>query len=362
MQTSFLSHADAAQRNRNIILHYVKKHGPISRTGIWEELDISRASVTQVIRQLEESNLILETGEGVSTGGRKPRYIMFNTAAKKLFAFDWSSHTLCLMDMGGMVLQEKALSFSAGISPVAFAATLQQEIEAITSMNLCPPEEILGLGLALPGQIDSRNTTVIYSVELGWQNVSLSDLFYDTFEPNVFLERTGNVMALGEYTFGAGEETSHFLLFILGSDGIGVSTIIHGNSQHGANYMYGELGHIKMPQSQVICSCGQRGCLEAIVNSLMLQSGGSITDQVLEYLAVGVAAAINLSDPDTAIMVGSFVDAMPASQRELLSHAVLEKVTSQHLRRIKLRFSHDTKRLALKGICAYVFDRYFAVD
>ena len=82
MQTSFLSHADAAQRNRNIILHYVKKHDPISRTGIWEELDISRASVTQVIRQLEESNLILETGEGVSTGGRKPRYIMFNTASE----------------------------------------------------------------------------------------------------------------------------------------------------------------------------------------------------------------------------------------------------------------------------------------
>lgn len=324
-------------------------------------MNISRASVTQVIRQLQESDLIIETGEGASTGGRKPRYIKFNGAAKKLYAFDWTSHTLCLMDLSGKLLYEETMCFDRGVRPVAFAAALCQRIAAIDAMHLCPAGEIIGFGLALPGLIASRSGNVVYSVELGWQNVSLMELFSGRFGKSIFLERTGNVMALGEYAFGQTKDSAHFQLFILGSDGIGVSTIIHGNCQHGANYMHGELGHIKVP-AQVICSCGQRGCLEAVVNDLMIRSSGAMTEQILEYLSIGVAGSINILDTDTAVMVGSFVDAMTPEQEKRLVELIREKVTGLHLRRLDIRFSHETKRLALSGISAYVFDRYFAVD
>lgn len=361
MQNLFLSHADAALRNRNNILHYLKKHEPISRTDIWEGMSMSRASVTQVIRQLQESNLIIETGLGESTGGRKPRYIMFNGAGRKFYAFDWISRTLCLMDLGGKLLFEKPMLFDRGVQPMSFAAAIRREIDQIDAMNLCPSEEIIGFGLSLPGLIDSRSGCVIYSVELGWQNVSLMELFADRFDQNIFLERTSNVMALGEYNYGLTQGTSHLQLFILGSDGIGVSTIIHGSCQHGANYMHGELGHIKLPEN-VLCSCGQRGCLEAVVNDLMIRSGGVITEQILEYLAIGVATAINISDPGAILLVGSFVDQMTPEQKNWLACSIRAKVTGQHQRRLEIRFSHEIKALVLKGISAYVFDRFFAVD
>jgi len=361
MQNSFLSHADAALRNRNSLLHYVKYHEPISRTDIWEGMNISRASVTQVIKQLQESNLILETGHGESTGGRRPCYIMFNGAAKKLYAFDWSTQILCLMDLSGTILYEKKMTFDRSIRPAAFAAALLQGIEEISVLQLCPAEEVIGLGLSLPGLIDSRSNSVIYSVELGWQNVSLLDLFSGRFGQNIYLERIGNVMALGEYHYGSAKGSSHFQLFILGSDGIGVSTISHGNCLHGAGYMHGELGHIKL-NSDVVCSCGQRGCLEAVVNQRLLSTGGELTDEILEYLAIGVSTAINISDTGTAILVGDLVDRMTSEQKTCLICAIRDKVTGHHLRRLDIRFSHDTKRMALNGISAYVFDRYFAVD
>ena len=109
MEHSFLSHSDAAQRNRNSILHYIKRHQPLSRTDIWEGMHISRASVTQVIRQLEESGLILEAGVGRSTGGRKPQYLTFNGAAKKFYAFDWMSRQLFLLDLDGRILCEQSV-------------------------------------------------------------------------------------------------------------------------------------------------------------------------------------------------------------------------------------------------------------
>ena len=136
MSTSFLSHADAALRNRNALLRFVKQHGPVSRTDIWEQMDISRASVTQVIRQLQEANLILEEGEGDSTGGRKPRFLRFNGSAKKLFAFDWPSRTLALMDLDGTILCEQKIPENQTTLPTQCFSYLNAQIDAM--LKECP--------------------------------------------------------------------------------------------------------------------------------------------------------------------------------------------------------------------------------
>lgn len=361
MEHSFLSHADAAQRNRNNILHYIKKHQPLSRTDIWEAMNISRASVTQVIRQLQESGLILETGLGQSTGGRKPQYLVFNGAAKKFFAFDWLTQRLSLLDLDGRVLAERPVLLERTVQPAAFASVLSAEVQAIAEQEHCPKEELIGLCLTLPGIVDSRSGTVIYSVELGWQGVQICASFQQLLGMDVFVERIGNVLALGCNHLEHACNASHFQLFLLGSDGIGASAVIHGNCQHGANYMYGELGHIKTGKD-VLCSCGQRGCLEAVVCDRMLRSGGKITEEVLELLSVGVATAINISDVSYAMMVGTYVDRMTPIQQEYLTKAIRSKVTGQHLRHLELHFSGQTQELARNGMCAYVFDRYFSID
>lgn len=360
MRHSFLSHEDEARRNRNNILHYIKKHGPISRTDIWKQMDVSRASVTQVVRQLQENHLIVEGDEGESTGGRKPQYIQFYGMAKKLYAFDWTSRTLCLMNLDGEILYEKKISFGTEVTPVQFVTTMDKEIKAMKKKALCDEDEIVGFGMALPGLIDSRNAIVVNSVELGWQNVNLQELFRHHFSEKIYLERYGNLMALGEQSLEKFKESEHFQLFILDAGGIGVSTLIHSECQHGANYMHGELGHIKIP-SDVICSCGQRGCLEAVVNNMIIQNGGKITEEVLEYLSLGVSAAINIVDCSVAILVGSYVDMMTQKQKDLLIQSIRSKLTSQQLRKIDIHFSQESKRMVLMGISEYVFNCYFEI-
>lgn len=361
MTTSFLSHTDAAVRNRNMILRFLRQNGPISRTEIWERLNISRAAVTQVIRQLEDLGFISEVGKGESTGGRKPRYLTFNGSARKLYGFDWLSQTLFLTDLDGTVLYEMPLSFDAPLSPGRFAAVLSDAIAAIDAMALCPAEEILGLGLSLPGIMDRFTGTLLYSVELGWRNVSLRELFADRFGDNIFPERETSIMALGDYVFGESQWASHSQLIVLDKGGIGVASVIHGSCQHGANFMYGELGHIKL-LSDVRCSCGQVGCLEAVVKEKLQENCGNITAELIEYLAVGIAASINLSDVCSVLLVGSYADLLTQTQRDALVSAVREKVTGGHLRRLELRFCSDMRTLAKNGLAACVFDRCFAVE
>ena len=355
-----MSHEEAAQRNRNSILCYVKNFGPISRTEIWETVNISRASVTQVIRQLQESDLIREVGEGESTGGRKPKYLVFNGAARKFYAFDWSSRCLYLMDMAGEVLESAQVEFGEKVTPGAFAARIKEAVSQMDTMKRCSEEAVVGIGLALPGQIDCRSGTVLYSVELGWQNISLRELFADRFGSAVYVERMSNLMALGEYS-SRQSRSSHFQLYILGRDGIGVSTIIHGSCQHGANYMHGELGHIKLP-GDALCSCGQRGCLEASVKALLDGSGGRITEEILEYLAMGVSTCVNISDASGILLVGSYVEQMTQEQRQQLKESILSKVTSRHMRMLDVRLEPDTRELTRKGIREYLFEKTFPTD
>lgn len=361
MEHSFLSHADAALRNRNNILHFIKKHQPLSRTDIWEAMNISRASVTQVIRQLQESGLVSETGLGQSTGGRKPQYLTFCGSGKRFFAFDWLTRQLSLLDLDGRVLCEAPIALERPLQPTAFAAALAAQVQAMSARHPCPDEDMVGLCLALPGLIDCRSGRVIYSVELGWQDVPITSLLQQTLGMDVFAERIANVMALGCGTLEDIKSATHFQLFLLGSDGIGVCSVFRGSCQHGANYMHGELGHIKTGED-VLCSCGQTGCLEAVVNDRMLRSGGIITDEVLELLSVGIAASVNLSDPSCVMLVGSYINQLTPAQQLLLTQAVRSKVTGPHLRRLELHFSDQTKQLALSGMCTYAFDRHFSLD
>ena len=361
MSTSFLSHADAALRNRNTVLHFVKKHGPISRTEIWERMEISRASVTQVIRQLQEAGLILEEGEGDSTGGRKPRFLKFNGAAKRLFAFDWPSRTLALTDLDGVILYEEQLPEEVLSSPARFFSDLNDRIDGICAKTPCEEADLLGLSISMPGLIDHKSRTILYSAETGWKNVCLDDAFSHRFGKNIFLERITHILALGAYHMLPSASVDHFQLLMLGPDGIGAATVICGRCQHGANYMHGELGHVKIP-SEVPCSCGQVGCLEAVLRDTVAKSGGVITEEVLRLLAITVSTAVNLSDPSEVILVGNYVNEMTPEQKELLETYLRQMVTGERFRTLKLRFADDVKPLAFGGLVAHAFDRYFPID
>ena len=358
MDASFLSHADAALRNRNTILHYVKKHAPVSRTDIWENIDMSRAAVTKIVRDLQEMDLLMETEQGESTGGRKPLFMVFNGKNQLFFAFDWISQTMFLMNLNGEILSEIQIRFESNVSPDSFADALNAVIDQILDGDMHLRGEIVGIVLAMPGIIDEKNCIVLSSVELGWQNVAIQSFFRERFGKHIYMERTGNLLVLSAATHFT-KDYAHIQLFTLGTDGIGVSSLIHGSCQHGAWRMHGELGHIKLV-SDIPCPCGQVGCLEAIVNHLFKESGGKLTKEILDYLAIGVSTAVNICDSHIVLM-GSYIDIMDDVQKDYLITSIRSKVTSASLRQFDVHFAYNKQQLMLQGLCDYMFACLFPV-
>ena len=360
MNADFLSHEDAAQLNRNRVLQYIKTNGYVSRTDIWNNLNISRASVTQIIRQLQDLSLILENEKENETNRRMSRYLCFNKNARYLYVFDWNTHQICFANIGGDVLQILELHFPSNCLPQAFADIVLSGVKKLSELHSVDKDAILGLGIIMPGLIDSREATVLYSVELGWRDVNVQALFSAEFGMNVFLERTGNMIALGESFFGAGQAAQHVMLILLENEGIGLSTVVHGDCQHGSNYMYGELGHIKLP-STVVCSCGQQGCLEAVVLDCLRRNDGNITNELLDYVSFGVAAAVNISDPKIVLLAGKIARSLSPSQQTYLIHCIRSKITNERARAFSVHICQEEKGIAIQGMAAYVFQKCFPI-
>ena len=83
---------------------------------------------------------------------------------------------------------------------------------------------------------------------------------------------------------------------------------------------------------------------------------------ILEYLAIGVSTSLNILDVDTALIVGSYAQKMTDEQKEQFVLLIRDKVTSQHMRKLKIRFASETKEMTLRGISEYLFNKFFPID
>jgi predicted NBD/HSP70 family sugar kinase len=107
------------------------------------------------------------------------------------------------------------------------------------------------------------------------------------------VENDANAAAYGEYRMGAGRGTNHFVCLTLGT-GVGGGIIIDGRLHRGFHGLAGEIGHTIVMIDGPPCSCGNRGCLEALVGAerivertrLELESGAESLLHSIEPLTV----------------------------------------------------------------------------
>jgi glucokinase len=121
-----------------------------------------------------------------------------------------------------------------------------------------------GVGVGAAGPVDLPSGTVSPINIPGWTKFPLRDRITETL-PGVRVEMAGDgvCMALGEHWRGAGRGTS-FLLGMVISTGIGGGLVLDGKPYVGRTGNAGHVGHVVVEPGGPLCSCGARGCVEAI--------------------------------------------------------------------------------------------------
>ncbi|HEY8735596.1 MAG TPA: ROK family protein [Candidatus Dormibacteraeota bacterium] len=203
---------------------------------------------------------------------------------------------------------------------------------------------VRALGIGLPGPVDPRAGIVISPANLpGFINVPLNRILTQATGIRSFLHHDAHLAALGESVRGAARGASN-LIYVTVSTGIGAGLILDGELYGGAHGIAGEVGHIVVQPGGPLCTCGNRGCVEAIASgtgiaraaressrlepaSLLrgLESpsaadvvraarGGdavavAILDHAGQALGIAMGTLVNLFNPELIVLGGSVLNA-----------------------------------------------------
>lgn len=180
-------------------------------------------------------------GFGIDVGGTTIKLGLFTEAGQLLEKWDIPTNTA---DGGSAILPDIATTIGGCLAKRGIARS-----------------SVLGLGLGVPGPVDSRGV-VDHCVNLGWPVVDLPETLGKLTGLPVAAANDANVAALGECWVGGGQGHRNMVLATLGT-GIGGGIVIDGRIVYGAHGAGGEIGHMPMEKdNNETCGCGKRGCAE----------------------------------------------------------------------------------------------------
>jgi len=144
-------------------------------------------------------------------------------------------------------------------------------INMLLHKNRLAESDLLGIGIGCAGHIRFRDGVIITTSNLkGYKNYPLRDEVKKHFGIPVILDNDANAQAFGEFKFGAGRGYDS-MVFLTISTGIGAGIIINNRLYRGMTGTAGEFGHtIVSPESELTCTCGNRGCLMAVACGMAL--------------------------------------------------------------------------------------------
>jgi len=145
--------------------------------------------------------------------------------------------------------------------------------------------EIKGIGIGCPGTVDASRGEVIFAPNLGWRGVSVGPFIQGEFKLPVVVDNDANAAAVGELKVGGGQGCRN-MIYLTVSTGIGAGIIIDGEIYRGFTFRAGEVGHMVLAPDGPLCSCGNRGCLEAFA------SGTSIAKRAMEAMDKGLPTSM----------------------------------------------------------------------
>ena len=205
---------------------------------------------------------------------------------------------------------------------------------------------VLGLGVSMPGLLHRREKRTVFSPNLHQTDGRrLGDDLRRELRIETAILQESHGLCLAEQTYGAARGVADFAMLDI-SEGLGVGVVSGGRILEGHSGLGGELGHVTVDIHGRPCGCGNRGCLETVATDTalaaavseragrkvgieeavgLLRSGkvraDEELDRILEYLAVGMAAVVNLFNPSKLFLYGRLLDARDGLFDELLGRS-----------------------------------------
>ncbi len=248
--------------NRSAILAHLGAQGPTSRADLARALNVSPALMTQLTKDLLADGLLAELDHSPSQGGRPARMLGLVVTAGRAVGVKIAPDHVAFVEVGiaGGVLRSASEPFDAA------ASTMLKDVTELLRRFIAGggKSPLLGVGVGVPGSVDRQGSGLVDSVQLGWSQVPVGATLRRELDLPVLVENNVNALAMAERLYGLGRKYQDFLVVTIGT-GIGAGIVVDGAVLRGAAGGAGEIGHIPIEAGGPLCTCGNHGCLEAII-------------------------------------------------------------------------------------------------
>ena len=257
--------------NKSIILNKIRTSEPISRAQIAKDTKLTPPTVSSIVKELIEQELVRESDLGESKGGRKPTMLHINNNAFYVVGVDAGPETVeCILaDLSGKIVERVSSKLNIPITNGQFISILKENIHKILQTSKPYQDKILGIGVAMHGVVDIETGTSLVAPNLDLRNIPIKQKLEEEFNLVVNVENDARAMALGESWFGGHGDADSMVAVNIGR-GVGSGVVINGKLYHGAQDIAGEIGHMTIDINGEICECGSRGCLQTFASGVAI--------------------------------------------------------------------------------------------
>ncbi len=328
--------------NRALILNHLRQDAPQSRAELAERTGLTRSTVSSLVDELIAANLVHETGVAPSRGGRRGTLLALNPAGGCAIGVAITSDQIVVLLTDFVAhprwQRQMALLDADASQVIGQVEALIDEALAYNASHEAAP--LLGIGLATPGLVRVRDGTLRTATNLRWRDIPFQARWEARFGVPVRVGNEASIAALGEHYFGAGAGLSDFLYLELSARAIGAGIFVEGRLYQGVDGYAGEVGHMVVDPAGPMCSCGRRGCWEAVLRqvcdltplreALTAGAASSLGDperltradvlaaaeagdalacgyveRLLNVLVIGIASLVNVFNPQRVVLGGS---------------------------------------------------------
>jgi predicted NBD/HSP70 family sugar kinase len=315
--------------NDRTALGLLLENGPMTRNELAKLSGLSKPTAAEMIRRLEEAELIEVSGE--SSSGRGPAALQYSVLTDRAIGV--------AVDVQPTGVSATVVDATGARHPIVFEATddapagtdaaadLARAVDAACAAASRDPETVTVVCVGIQGSVEPRTDDLVFTDELpGWPRHRVTDTLSSALGAQVIVENDANLVAIAERREGAGQEASTFALLWMGN-GLGLALDLGGTVHRGAAGGAGEIGYIGAPvdaaahdpearlvddlvTSRTIELLASRHGIEGEGLTALLEAMGqdpalpAILDELAPRVGLVVMPALAVVDPELVILHG----------------------------------------------------------
>jgi len=340
---------------------------------------LNKATISSIINELVEKEIVIETDKNIKTSGRSAKVVALNKNAGRIISIELLTDSLygVVTNLYGQILFELRKDVpDPEFNP--YLAILLQAIDELRANTKDSTYGVIGIGIGVYG-ILSKQKRIKFATFTSWKDIDLKQIIEDYTGIETYVENEANISALGEHVISP--QTDNLVSLNIGI-GVGMGIIIDNRLYTGENGYAGEIGHTIVVPNGRKCVCGNYGCLEkyisnpAIVQSYYELSGESIDldqfvelykhkdahackiyQQFIDYVALTINNISLTLNPKTIVINSQIIEKIPESVS-----LIKNKLRSQIMNLEVLSTSSFPSKTNVMGLTHVLIQKFLNVE